>query len=76
MKKIVLVFLAAGAACAALGVILGKKYKIRFCDAEFDDEDSVDEAMNPNINADAMDISESEAVLNHTPVQDDIATKA
>ena len=54
MKKIVLVFLAAGAACAALGVILGKKYKIRFCDAEFDDEDSVDEATNPDINADAI----------------------
>ena len=76
MKKIVLVFLAAGAACAALGVILSKKYKIRFCDAEFDDEDSVDEAMNPDIDAGAMDISESEAVLNHTPVQDDIAAKA
>ena len=44
MKKIVLVFLAAGAACAALGIILGKKYKIRFCDAEFDDEDSVDDS--------------------------------
>ena len=76
MKKIVLVFLAAGAACAALGVILGKKYKIRFCDAEFDDENSVAEAMNPDIDAGAMDISESEAVLNHTPVQDDIAAKA
>lgn len=76
MKKIVLVFLAAGAACAALGVILGKKYKIRFCDTEFDDKDSVDEATNPDIDAGAMDISESEAVLNHTPVQDDIAAKA
>ena len=76
MKKIILAFLAAGVACAALGIILGKKHKVRLYDAKFDDEDDADEVIYPDIDTGAMDITESEAVLNHAPAQDDAKAEA
>ncbi len=76
MKKIILAFLATGVACAALGIILGKKRKVRLYDAKFDDEDDVDEVIYPDIDTGAMDITESEAVLNHAPAQDDTKAEA
>lgn len=76
MKKIILAFLAAGVACAVLGIILDKKRKVRLYDAKFDDEDDVDEVIYPDIDTGAMDITESEAVLNHAPAQDDVKAEA
>lgn len=64
MKKIIFAFLAAGAVCAVLGVIFGKKYYQKIYINQFDDDDDDIEPIDdhPDINLNAMEVTEGEII--------------